>query len=350
MEPIPPEPDSRATTASPDPSPPADGSPRRAVTDEERMAFERDGVVRLAGVYPQPWVAYLEAQLDDVFDRRNERAMDQRSVTGASTDGIRVDMVALANGLRRARPDADLAIDGEPDGALAGRSIVETDAAFWHPGMRRHNLHGPLPAIVADLTGTAKVNFYSDQLFLKDAGSRIRTPFHQDEPYFLVDGGDVAVCWVPVDRVSADNGPMGYVLGSHRWDQTFKPSDFVTERGTFPERDGLDFDGLDDLPPISADDHDLVYIEAEPGDVIIHHWSTVHGSAGNVSTSARRRAASVRYACDGCRYHRRRSSPEPFRDTIGLAEGDPLEASDRFPIVWPRPPATETITAAGGHR
>ncbi|MGI9598474.1 MAG: phytanoyl-CoA dioxygenase family protein [Acidimicrobiales bacterium] len=321
--------DQRATT-------PTDPSPTRAVTEEERVAFERDGVVRLAGIYPREWVDHLESQLTDVFDLQADRADQQRSVTGESTAGIRVDMVALAGGLRQAQPEAAVAIDGDRGAELKGRSVVETDASIWHRGMRTHNTAGPLPEIVAGLTGSAKVNFYADQLFLKEAGSRIRTPFHQDKPYFMVDGGDVAVCWVPVDRVTADNGPMGYVRGSHRWGKLFKPSDFVTDRGTFPERDGVDLTGLEVLPPISADEHDLVYIEAEPGDVIVHHWATVHGSAGNVSATATRRAASVRYACDGCTYHQRASSPEPFRFTIGLDEGDPLESADRFPIVWPR--------------
>ncbi len=161
--------------------------------------------------------------------------------------------------------------------------------------------------------------------------------FHQDEPYFLVEGGDVTVCWVPVDRVTATNGAMGYLRGSHRWNRLFEPSDFVTERGTFPERDGIDLTGLEVLPPVSADDDRLVYFDAQPGDVIVHHWATIHGSAGNTSTTAQRRAASVRYACDGCRFHRRPSSPEPFRFMVDLDEGDPLEKSDRFPVVWPRP-------------
>ena len=315
---------------------PMNSKPLRAVTVEERVAFERDGVVRLAGIYPTEWVDYLERQLTDIFDRQSERTMDQRSVTGDSAAGIRVDMVALAQGLRSVRPDAELAVEGERAAELAGRSVVETDAAFWHEDMRHHHLAGPLPEIVAAVTGSAKVNFYSDQLFLKEAGSRIQTPFHQDKPYFLVDGGDVAVCWVPVDTVTAENGPMGYVRGSHRWGTVYKPSDFVTPRGTFPERDGIDLSGLDVLPEISEEEHDLVFIEAEPGDVIVHHWATVHGSAGNVSATARRRAASVRYAGEGCTYYQRPSSPEPFRFTIGLADGDPLESAERFPVVWPR--------------
>ncbi len=313
---------------------PAQRRPLRSVTEEEKRTFERDGVVHLAGIYPPDWVAFLDLQLADVFDRRPERTMEQRSVTGHSVDGIRVDMVALVNGLKQAHPDAVLAVDG--DGALTGRSIVETDAAFWHRGLRRHNIDGPLPEIVAALTASEQVNFSSDQLFLKEAGSRVRTPFHQDKPYFMVDGGDVAVCWVPVDTVTEENGPMGYVIGSHRWGKIYKPSDFVTDRGTFPERDGIDLTGLDDLPPISADEHELRFFEAEPGDVIVHHWATVHGSAGNVSVSAKRRAASVRYACEGCTFYHRKSSPEPFRFTVDLADGDPLESDERFPIVWPR--------------
>ncbi len=316
---------------------PVDPAPLRQVTDEERSAFVRDGVVRLAGIYPPEWVDYLERQLTDVFDHRAERSAEQRSVTGHSTDGIRVDMVALAEGLRKVQPGVALAIEGDGTEELKGRSVVETDAAYWHGGLRRHNLDGPLPEIVAALTASDKVNFYSDQLFLKEAGSRTRTPFHQDKPYFMVDGGDVAVCWVPVDTVTSENGPMGYVIGSHRWGKTFKPSDFVTDRGTFPERDGIDLSGLDVLPAITPDEYDLTYFDAEPGDVIVHHWATVHGSAGNVSVSARRRAASVRYACEGCTFHQRKSSPEPFRFTIELEEGDPLEFDERFPIVWPRP-------------
>ncbi len=312
-----------------------DALPARDVTNAEREAYHRDGFVLLEGVYPRPWVDYLKAQLEDVFDRQPDRSMDQRSVTGGRTDGIRVDMAALANGVRAAVPDAPLALEGGRDAPILGRSIVETDAAHWHSGMRRHHLEGPLAEIVAGLTGTGKVVFYSDQLFLKEPGSRIRTPFHQDEPYFLV-RGEVAVCWVPVDTVNRESGCMGYVRGSHRWGRLFKPSDFVTEQGTFPERDGIEHAGLELLPPIDPAGEDVVFLEAGPGDVIVHHWSTVHGSAGNVSATATRRAASVRYALGDSRYCRRSSSPEPFRDTLDLRDGDPLEAAARFPVVWPR--------------
>ena len=315
---------------------PQDPSLARDVTDAERDTFERDGVVLLRSIQREEWVEYLEAQLDDVFDGNVDRSMDQRSVSGQSNSGIRVDMAALAGGLRARQPDVVLAVDGDPSAEFTGRSLVETDAAVWHEGMWHHNVHGPLRQLVAELTGSAQVNFYADQLFLKEPGSRMRTPFHQDKPYFLVDGGDVTVCWVPVDVVTIENGAMGYVRGSHKWGKVFKPSDFVTDTGTFPQRDGIDHSGLELLDPIEPNDPDLVYFDAEPGDVIVHHWATVHGSAGNVSATARRRAASIRFAGEGCTYFRRKSSPEPFRFTGELTDGDRLELSPRYPIVWPR--------------
>ena len=136
---------------------------------------------------------------------------------------------------------------------------------------------------------------------------------------------------------------MGYVRGSHKWDKIFKPSDFQTETGTFPEIGGIDLSGLDDLDHARLRDEDIIYFDAEPGDVIVHHWATLHGSSGNTSSNRVRRAASIRFACDGCVYYPRPSSPEPFRQTIDIAPGTPLETSSRFPLVWPRENQEEVL-------
>merc|ERR1711959_426117 len=49
------------------------------------------------------------------------------------------------------------------------------------------------------------------------------------------------------------------------------------------------------------EDYDIVFHEAKPGDVVIHHQNTVHGSLGNTSTERHRRAASIRYTGDDVR-------------------------------------------------
>lgn len=308
----------------------------RPVTEEEIATYHRDGVVLLRDIYPSEWVNRLRASMDEVFNRTPPDASHNALDKGTSNVGARSDMVARVNQLLEANGDrSGLALDG--DEAPAGRSIVETDACSWHEGLRSHHSDGPMPQIVAALTDSSKVVLYSDQLFLKEPGSLVRTPWHQDKPYWVMDGSKVAVCWVPVDEVTIENGAMGYVVGSHRWGKTFKLSDFVTSTGT-SKIGGIEFDDLDDLPPIDAQpgDFDIVRYEASPGDVIVHHWMTLHGSTGNISASAVRRAASIRYAGDDVTFLHRRSSPEPFRHTVGLEDGDLLEKADRFKIVWPR--------------
>ena len=59
---------------------------------------------------------------------------------------------------------------------------------------------------------------------------------------------------------------------------------------------------------------------------------TLHGSLGNISADRLRRAASVRFADDDVTFHKRASSPEPFRNTVGLDDGDDLD--DVESLVW----------------
>lgn len=306
----------------------------RPVTDEEIATYERDGLVVLRDIYPIEWVDRLRDGMDEVFDR-SAAPGGNKTVGGHSSAGNRSDMADRVT--KFLADDGDLAELALEDGkAPEGRSIVETDACAWHEGLRAHHSDGPLPQIVAALTDSSKVVLYSDQLFLKEPGSRVRTPWHQDKPYWLMDGAKVAVCWVPVDVVTVESGAMGYVAGSHKWGKLFKPSDFLTSTGTFPTVGGIEHDDLTPLPPIDAepDNYDIRRHEAGPGDVIVHNWMTLHGSTGNVSSGSLRRAASIRYAGDDVTFLRRRSSPEPFRNTIDLQDGDLLEQADRFAVVW----------------
>jgi ectoine hydroxylase-related dioxygenase (phytanoyl-CoA dioxygenase family) len=308
-------------------------TPTRTITAEEIATYERDGVAPLRGVLPLPWVDKLRDLMQEVFDRTKDHG-DGGLRSGASDDGSRADMVEIVSNLRDADNEIELAVEQgrEP----TGRSIVETAACSWHAGLRDHYISGPLPQLVAELTQSARVNLYSDQLFLKEPGSSVRTPWHQDKPFWVLQGDKVAVCWVPVDEVTIESGAMGYVRGSHQWGTTFKPSDFVTEGGAM-RMDGIVHDDLADLPPVAdnPDEYDVVRYEAGPGDVIVHHWMTLHGSTGNTTAERIRRASSVRFAGEGVTFFQRPSSPDPFRHLVTLNDGDDLDGSDHFPRVWP---------------
>jgi ectoine hydroxylase-related dioxygenase (phytanoyl-CoA dioxygenase family) len=60
--------------------------------------------------------------------------------------------------------------------------------------------HSRVPQIAAALMSTRQVRFYHDHVLVKEGGTRQRTPWHQDQPYYNVDGQGVSA-WIPVDPV-----------------------------------------------------------------------------------------------------------------------------------------------------
>jgi ectoine hydroxylase-related dioxygenase (phytanoyl-CoA dioxygenase family) len=160
--------------------------------------------------------------------------------------------------------------------------------------LRSFELSSALPGVVAAILRTDQLRFFVDHIFLKEPGSLLQTAYHQDAPYFPFDGEQAAVCWVPVDAVTKENGAMRYVRGSHRW-REHSPTTLITADRTHGSRAPL-------LPEIDAQHFDVLSWDADPGDTIIHHPRTVHGSTGNVSTNKRRLAASIRYCGDDVRW------------------------------------------------
>lgn len=106
---------------------------------------------------------------------------------------------------------------------------------------------------------------------------------------------------------------MCYIRGSHRWKRAdsgeplvYQMSNLITDKtdGAQPVKEAYQArTGLPPLPDIEHNegDYDIVYIGANPGDVIVHHNQTVHGSFGN-SSGRHRRGASIRYVGDDVVY------------------------------------------------
>jgi ectoine hydroxylase-related dioxygenase (phytanoyl-CoA dioxygenase family) len=135
--------------------------------------------------------------------------------------------------------------------------------------------------------------------------------------------------WIPVDPVSFNSGTIRYVRGSHRWG-FFKPNVFVSQMA-FPGADG------DTLPDIDGheEEYDIVSSELEPGDLLVHHHLTVHGSAGNATLRQTRRAASLRYCGDDIRF---KSGLMPRLKPIStISQGRRSLDCAQFPVVWPWP-------------
>jgi ectoine hydroxylase-related dioxygenase (phytanoyl-CoA dioxygenase family) len=185
-----------------------------------------------------------------------------------------------------------------------------------------------VPAIAAALLDSPRVRLYHDHVLVKEGGTAQRTPWHQDQPYYNVDGHGVSA-WIPVDPVPLA-GCLELLAGSHAgpW---LMPRTFLTgEAKWFPEG------SLAELPDIEADREafDLRAYEMQPGDAIFFDFLTVHGAPG-FPFAGRRRVLSLRYLADDARHAVRRWRTSPPFDGLAdeLDDGAQLD-HPLFPVVW----------------
>ena len=205
------------------------------------------------------------------------------------------------------------------------------DFCRWQdvPGIEELARHSRIPRIAATLMLTPQVRFYHDHVLVKDGGTSQRTPWHQDQPYYNVDGRGVSA-WIPVDPVP-EAGCLELLAGSHDGPWLMPRTFLSREARWFPEG------SLAELPDIEADRgaYDIRRFELAPGDAIFFDFLTVHGAPGFPYPGARR-VLSLRYLSAGATFAPRgwRTSP-PF-DGLDreLADGAELD-HPLFPVVWP---------------
>jgi ectoine hydroxylase-related dioxygenase (phytanoyl-CoA dioxygenase family) len=205
------------------------------------------------------------------------------------------------------------------------------DFCRWQqiPGIERLARHSRVPETAAALMRTPRARFYHDHVLVKEGGTRQPTPWHQDQPYYNVDGRGVSA-WIPVDPVPED-GCLELVAGTHLGPWLMPRTFLHKEARWFPEG------SLAELPDIEAGRgaFDIRRFSLKPGDAIFFDFLTVHAAPG-FPHPGRRRVLSLRYLSAGARHAPRawRTSP-PFD---GLAEQLPAGAPmdhPLFPVVWP---------------
>src|SRR3954468_9921784 len=184
----------------------------------------------------------------------------------------------------------------------------------------------------SELMGSATVRLFHDHLLVKEAGTLDRSPWHQDQPYYCIDGTQTVSFWIPLDPVARPS-TLEFVVGSHADGRWYMPRSFV--KGTpmvFEEG------ALEEVPDVDAD-RDAFDIQGwamHPGDAVAFNMLTLHAAAGSPT---RRRAFSVRLTGDDVTWAPRPHRTSPPFDEVGdaLAAGDPLE-HPLFPVLWSAAP------------
>jgi len=181
-----------------------------------------------------------------------------------------------------------------------------------------------IAGVAAALMQSRSIQLFHDHVLVKEPGTSAATPWHQDSPYYFVEGRQNLSFWVPLDPVS--DATLRCVAGSHLWDRPVLPTRWVSEQSFYP-----DAEHYRPVPDPDADGMHILEWPMEPGDAIAFHFSTLHGARGNVG-AFRRRAFSVRYLGDDARFAERPGRTSPPFPGHGMVNGQRLR-EDWFPLV-----------------
>lgn len=280
-------------------------APLRPISAAEKAAYTTDGAVILRGVLPFDWIERMRVAVDRIL-----------AAPGAAS------------------------VEYTPQGK-SGRYLGDFFVWMRDPDFRAFMAESPLPALAAQMMGASYVNFFYDQLLVKEPQTAEETPWHQDLPYWPLRGADILSFWVSFDAITQQAGTMAYVKGSHRAGTMYAPKAFGSNTGYAQLFAKM---GLPPLPDMAEylKGREVLTWDVEPGDVIVHHPLTLHYSPGNATKTVRRRALALRYLGDDAVYDARPGTfvenpkiqailPEP----IAYRDGDRLGGAN-FPAVWPR--------------
>ena len=185
----------------------------------------------------------------------------------------------------------------------------------------------PVAEVAADLMQSDRVQMFHDHVLVKEPGTSMATPWHQDGPYYFVEGQQTISFWSPLDPVT--EATLRCVAGSHKWEKEVLPTRWVSQDGFF-----ADEGQYMPVPDPEAEGMRICEWEMEPGDAVAFNYKTLHGARANTSES-RRRAFSLRLVGEDARYVERPGPTSPPYPGHDMQPGQRLR-EDWFPVLLQR--------------
>ena len=279
----------------------------RTITPEEIDTYHRDGVLLLQNMFDKDWIELLNKGLD----------------------------VNIKIPTRRSRiwhKDS------------SGHSMFY-DHTAWQgiDEYKKFIFNSPAAQICGRLTGSTAINFFFDSVFVRSTGTQFETPWHQDEPYWSVEGYDACSIWMPLVPVKRKSS-LSFVPGSHRLKTVFKQYNFGDLNPVRTKNvDQVDFSDIaeQEFPDINANPEHfgVVSWDVEPGDCVVFNGRTMHGGSGKLDGDCDLRVFTTKWVGDDVRIKFRDCGMDPdlSSDMIekGLKPGDRPD-TDLYPRVWTR--------------
>lgn len=221
--------------------------------------------------------------------------------------------------------------------------VFQSDADNWAriPEYRAFNYESPVAEIAATLMRSKKANLFFDQSFYRSPGQQYRTPWHQDEPYWSIEGFHTMGLWMPLVPVEQKSS-LEFILGSHAWTQKYKQIDFDDlDPAGKDATTNLDGEGYQPLPDFDADPERwrVTAWAMEPGDCVVFNGRTYHGGSGRLAPDRELSVYNTKWAGDDVRVAFKPWKMQPDHSgkmlAGGMQHGDPLD-SRVYPELWPR--------------
>lgn len=275
------------------------------VSEHERAAYARDGVVLLKQRFGHEWLELLQRGIEQELDTPSNRTV-------------------------RHTP------------ANASAHYYEGVWAWSHVrAIEDFCRHSPVATIAASLMNAeVRVNLVMDNWFVREAGSSGRPPWHHDVSYFDFEG-TMTVLWLPLESSRAGTG-LSFVRGSHLWGKHFERVGFGghSEKVGSGQGPGITVNGVTYEPPPDVDgdpeSFDVVDFDVNEGDAIFFDIRTVHGAREAFTPTRTSRRFSLRLAKEDTRLQYRGEWAEGERavfEAAGHREGDFTHSEHFFPAV-----------------
>jgi ectoine hydroxylase-related dioxygenase (phytanoyl-CoA dioxygenase family) len=235
-----------------------------------------------------------------IVNRSHPSPLTEEQVAAFRKDGavcIRRLLTAAEVELLRNGIDANLE-HPSPRAKIASRpddqGLFIEDFCCWQENerYRRFIFGSALGAVAGGLMQSNTARLYHDHMLTKEPGTSQRTPWHQDQPYYNIEGRMTCSFWIAVDPVDRDS-TLEFVAGSHKGPWMMPRTFMSNEAKWFPEGTLAELPDIED----AREQYPIIGWAVEPGDVICFHMLTLHSAAG-VPGSARRRVFSVRFIGD----------------------------------------------------
>ncbi len=273
----------------------------KILTNEEINQFKKDGAVFLKGKFDISWIKKLQIGIEKDIKNPSPRFKSHTLEKGVP-------------------------------------AYLE-DYWTWHlvAEFKDFVFNSPYAKIASELMSAKKINLVMDNWFLREGGSKSKTPFHHDVSYFDMEG-TMCVLWLPLQPSKKEEG-VAWVKGSHLWNKLFLRVLF---------KDGHKIEGNEcvingkkyETPPDilgNKNKYEFLNWDCDLGDCVIFDMRTLHGTLSpsipektlsRYTLRVAKEDVKISYIGDWTSYNYRKSMQD-----AGYKNGDPL-GGKMFPTLY----------------